>query len=217
MAPDAKAVLKAAALRTVAERGIAGTSARVIADAAGISQGLIFYHYGSVTSLLEAAATEVTEQRATVYRQRLAEVTSLGELARLARQLHDEERELGNVAVMAQLLAGAHTHPELAPVARANFELLADEVRLALHRLLADTALAAALPAEHLAHAVSAAFIGIELLPDADADSDDVDDARPDLFDTLAELARLVDSVLDLGPTATAALRRRLIRDQRRR
>lgn len=211
MASDAKAELRAAALRTVADRGIAGTSARVIADAAGISQGLIFYHYGSVNGLLEAAATEVTARRAAVYRQRLAEVTSLTELAGLARELHDEERELGNVAVMAQLLAGAHTHPELAPVARANFDLLADEVRRALQRLLADTALAADLPAEHLAHAVSAAFVGIELLPDGDAD------ATRDLFHTLAEIARLVDSVLDLGPTATAALRRRLARDRRRR
>lgn len=96
-------------------------------------------------------------------------------------------------------------------MARANFDLLAGEIQIALQRLLADTALAAELSAEHLAHAVSAAFVGIELLPDGDTD------ATKELFDTLAELARLVDSVLDLGPTATAALRRRLTRDQRRR
>lgn len=200
-------MLRAAARRTLTTRGIAGTSARTIADTAGLSQGLIFYHYGSVNGLLEAAATEVTEQRALVYRERLAAATSLGELAHLARQLHDEERQLGNVAVMAQLLAGAYTHPELAPVARANYDLLANEVRDTLDRLLSGTALAAALPADHLAHTVSAAFIGIELLPDT------VDpDTGPDLFETLAEVARLVDSILDLGPTATAALRRRLIR-----
>lgn len=206
---DTRTVLKAAALRTLTTRGIAGTSARTIADAAGLSQGLIFYHYGSVDGLLEAAATEGAEERAAAYRERLAAVTSLGELAELARQLHDEERELGNVAVMAQLLAGAHTHPELVPVARANYDRLADEVQHTLHRLLADTALAGALPADHLAHAVSAAFIGIELLPDAD-------DTSPELFETLGQLARLVDSILDLGPTATAALRRRLPRGQLR-
>lgn len=210
---DTKATLKAAALQTLTTRGIAGTSARTIADTAGVSQGLIFYHYGSVNGLLEAAATEITEQRALVYRQRLATVTSLGELAELARQLHDEEQELGNVAVMAQLLAGAHTHPDLAPVARANFDLLANEVRDTLHRLLADTALAATLPADHLAHAVSAAFIGIELLPTGD----DQADTNAELFETLAELARLVDSILDLGPTATAALRRRITRGSQRR
>jgi AcrR family transcriptional regulator len=208
---DAKATLKSAALQTLATRGIAGTSARTIADTAGLSQGLIFYHYGSVNGLLEAASTEIAEQRAQAYRQRLATVTSLSELAELARQLHDEEQQLGNVAVMAQLLAGAHTHPELAPVARANYDLLANEVRDTLHRLLSDTALAAALPADHLAHAVSAAFIGIELLPP----TDDAD-TSPELFETLGELARLVDSILDLGPTATAALRRRITRDQQR-
>lgn len=210
---ETKATLKSAALRTLTTRGIAGTSARAIADTAGLSQGLIFYHYGSVNGLLEAAATEITEQRALAYRQRLATVTSLSELAELARQLHDEERHLGNVAVMAQLLAGAHTHPELAPVARANYDLLVNEVRDTLHRLLSDTALAAALPADHLAHAVSAAFIGIELLPDTDDDTD----TSPELFETLGELARLVDSILDLGPTATAALRRRITRGHQRR
>lgn len=212
MSSDAKSVLKAAALQVLTERGIAGTSARVIADAAGLSQGLIFYHFGSVTGLLEAASAGVAAERAEVYRRRLADVQTLGELAELARVLHTEERRLGNVAVMAQLLAGAHTHPELAPVARANYEVLANEVRDTLHRLLADTALAAALPAEHLAHAVSAAFIGIELLPDVEGQPD----ATPELFDTLAEVARLVDSVLDLGPTATAAMRRRLARSSKR-
>ena len=209
---DARTTLKAAALQTLRTRGIAGTSARAIADTAGLSQGLIFYHYGSVNGLLQAAAIEITEQRALTYRHRLAMVTSLSELAVLARQLHDEERQLGNVAVMAQLLAGAHTHPELAPVARANYDLLATEVRDALHRLLSDTALASALSSDHLAQAVSAAFIGIELLPT----TDDVDTGQ-ELFDTLGEVARLVDSVLDLGPTATAALRRRISRGQRRR
>ena len=210
---DTKAALRSAALQTLTTRGIAGTSARTIAETAGLSQGLIFYHYGTVNGLLEAAATEITEQRALAYRQRLATVTTLSELAQLARQLHDEEQQLGNVAVMAQLLAGAHTHPELAPVARANYDLLAHEVRDTLHRLLADTALAAALPADHLAHAVSAAFIGIELLPTADNQAD----TNAELFDTLAELARLVDSILDLGPTATAALRRRITRGTHRR
>jgi len=209
---ETKATLKSAALRTLTTRGIAGTSARAIADTAGLSQGLIFYHYGSVNGLLEAAATEITQQRALAYRKQLATVTSLSELAELARRLHDEEQKLGNVAVMAQLLAGAHTHPELAPVARANYDLLANEVRDTLHRLLANTALAAALPADHLAHAVSAAFIGIELLPPTDHDN-----SIPELFETLGELARLVDSILDLGPTATAALRRRITRDQQRR
>ena len=208
---ETRATLKSAALRTLTTRGIAGTSARTIAEAAGLSQGLIFYHYGSVNGLLEAAATEITELRAAEYRQQLATVTSLSELADLARQLHDEERQLGNVAVMAQLLAGAHTHPELAPVARANYDLLAGEVRDTLHRLLADTALAAALSADDLAHVVSAAFIGIELLPDTDSA-----DINHQLFDTLAEVAQLVDSILDLGPTATAARRRRITRGQRR-
>ncbi len=88
---------------------------------------------------------------------------------------------------------------------------LAEEVGTALDRLLAETVLGAALPARQLAHAISATFIGIELLPHDDGTAS----ADSELFTTLTELARLVDTVLDLGPTATAA-RRRLTRNQRR-
>lgn len=203
---DAKTALKAAALLVVAERGIAGTSARTIAEAAGISQGLVFYHFGSVTGLLEAAGAEYSAERAAVYRARLDEVTTLTELATLGRELWAEEREGGGGAVMAQMLAGVHTHPELGPSVRENYDRLAVEVERTLDRLLSGTALADALPADHLAHAVSAAFIGMELIPGGD----DHREVAPDVFGTLLELARLVDGVLDLGPTATAALRRRL-------
>jgi AcrR family transcriptional regulator len=208
---DTKSKLKRAAIDTVVLRGIAGTSARTIAETAQLSQGLIFYHFGSVNALLEAATREVTAARAAVYRDRLAQVSSMIELARLARELHDEERRLGNVTMMAQLLAGAHTHSDLAPVARANFDLLVAEVRLALERLLAGSALADVLPADHVAHLVSAAFVGIELLPD----TRDARAAAPGLYDTVDDLAHLVDTLLSLGPTTTAALRRGLDRGRR--
>lgn len=44
-----------AAIETLKDHGFAGASARVIADRAGINQGLIFYHFDSVTGLLLAA------------------------------------------------------------------------------------------------------------------------------------------------------------------
>lgn len=212
MTKDAKAALKAAALQVVAERGIAGTSARTIADAAGISQGLVFYHFGSVMGLLEAAGEEYSAERAAAYRERLDGVTTLTELAELGRGLWAEERAGGGGAVMAQMLAGVHTHPELATSVRMNYDRLAAEVERTLDRLLSGTALAESLRADHLAHAVSAAFIGMELIPGSEEGSE----VAPEVFGTLLELARIVDSVLDLGPTATAALRRRLARGHRK-
>ena len=68
------------ALRTLAEQGIAKTSARTIAAAAGVNQALVFYHFGSVDELLAAACRYGAEQVVARYRERLAEVGTLAEL-----------------------------------------------------------------------------------------------------------------------------------------
>ncbi|HEV7628954.1 MAG TPA: TetR family transcriptional regulator, partial [Streptomyces sp.] len=46
MSGDTRTKLLAGALRTVTEQGIAKTSARTIAAAAGVNQALVFYHFG---------------------------------------------------------------------------------------------------------------------------------------------------------------------------
>ena len=43
-----------AAVETLRDHGYAGASARIVADRAGVNQGLIFYHFGSVADLLLA-------------------------------------------------------------------------------------------------------------------------------------------------------------------
>ena len=52
MSADTRTKLLEGALRTVTEQGIAKTSARTIAAAAGVNQALVFYHFGSVDELL---------------------------------------------------------------------------------------------------------------------------------------------------------------------
>ena len=103
------------ALETLRTQGIAGVSARSIATAAGVNQALVFYHFGSVDELLTAALRHGAEQRVAVYRERFASVGSLRELLDLGRTLHAEERAAGNVAVLAQMLAGSQADPKLAP------------------------------------------------------------------------------------------------------
>ena len=56
-----------AALETLKARGFAGASARVIAREGGFNQALIFYHFGSVQSLLLAALDLISERRMIEY------------------------------------------------------------------------------------------------------------------------------------------------------
>lgn len=202
--------LIAGALAAVRSHGIAGVSARTVAAAAGVNQALVFYHFGSVDDLLAEACLTATRARVDRYREELAQVSSLRELLALGRRLHEEERALGNVSVLAQLLAGAQSDDRLAGPTAQALGLWIDEVERVLKRLLAQTPLADLADAAGLARAVSAAFIGVELFEGIDPRG-----AKAAL-DSLDQLAVLVEVIEDLGPVARRALRARLRRPARR-
>lgn len=198
-----------AALRVLAEQGIARASARVIAAEAGVAQGLVFYHFGSVEELLAAACDAGSRARVETHRAALADVDSLPALVTLARRIHAEEREAGSVAVIGQLLAGASSHPSLAGPTAAGLGRWITEVEAALTRLLdrtvlGDPALAGTVDVAGLARAVSAAFVGLELYDGVDHPG------AEQAFVALEQLAALVGILETLGPLERAAVRRRL-------
>jgi AcrR family transcriptional regulator len=205
-----KAKLLTGALRTLTEHGIAGTSARTIATAAGVNQALIFYHFGSVDALLADACRHAAEQRVALYRERLARVRTLSELLDLARDLHAKEKSAGHLAVLGQLLAGAQTQPRLAPATAAGMSLWTEELELVLARVLADTPLAEFVDTTGLATAIAAGFVGLELY-------EGVDPAGTDrALAALEQLAALTGALDDLGPVLQRAVHARLRRARKR-
>jgi AcrR family transcriptional regulator len=197
------------ALRTLTEQGIAKTSARTIAATAGVNQALVFYHFGSVDELLGAACRYGTEQRVARYRDRLDAIGTLGELLAFGREMHEEEKAAGHVAVLGQLLAGAQTHPRLAPATAAGLELWITEIERVLARVLASTPLGESADAGGLARAVSASFVGIELYEGVDAPGAGA------ALAALDQMASLVAALDDLGPVAQRAVRHALRRASR--
>lgn len=193
-----------AALVVVARDGFAAASARTIAAEAGANQALIFYHHGSVDALLAEGSRRVSRRRAERYAERLATVASFGELAAVARALHDEERETHDVAVLTQLLAGGRARPVITEALRANFELLVAPVEATIARLIAGSVLDGVLAVPELARTVAGGFLGLELL---DGVVTDVDRGP---FDAIDALAALVDLALGAGTIESAVLRRRL-------
>lgn len=204
MATDTRTRLLDATAQLLAEDGIAAVSARRIGARAEANPALIYYHFGSLDELLAESSRAVTADRVGEYRARLSDVGSLSELSSAARRLHAEERANGNLAVLAQLLAGSRTHPQIRRGLSDNFELLVVEVGRTLERILSDTALDGLLDPQQVARTVSAGFIGIELLDTVRTDSD------PTMFDALDAVAALVDHVLSAGTIPTNLLRRRL-------
>jgi AcrR family transcriptional regulator len=194
------------ALTAIREHGIAGASARNIAAAAGVNQALIFYHFGTVDDLLTTACKISTAARIASYAQRFAAVGSMRELLDVGLVLHAEEKALGNVSVLAQLLAGAQTDQKLAGPTAAALRLWTDQIEETLRRLLAGSPFAEVTDVRGLARAVSAAFIGLELYEGVDPD------AAASALAALGQLAVLVEVVDDLGPVARRALRAKLAR-----
>ncbi|MEV4491842.1 TetR family transcriptional regulator [Micromonospora coxensis] len=192
------------ALAAIRAHGIAGVSARTVAAAAGVNQALVFYHFGTVDDLLAEACRSATEARVAAYRERFAEVRSLRELLDVGRVLHEQERIQGNVAVLAQLLAGAQTDPRLAGPTAAALGLWTTEIEAVLRRLLRDSPAAPVADPAGLARAISAAFVGLELFEGVDPAG-----AREALA-ALDRLAVLVEVLDDLGPLARRALRAKL-------
>ncbi|WP_027340944.1 TetR/AcrR family transcriptional regulator [Hamadaea tsunoensis] len=209
--PDTKIRLMDGALETVRTHGIAATSARTIAAAAGVNQALIFYHFGSIDELLTAAAERSTAERVAAYTDRLAAVRSLRELLVVGRELHEEERALGNVNLLAQMLAGARNNEVLATACAAALAQWMAPIESTLARLLQGSPLEEVTDVAGLARAVSASFIGLEMY-------DGVDPAgAASAFTALEQLGVLMEIVDDLGPVARRAVRARITRTARRR
>lgn len=193
-----------ATIETIRTLGIASVSARTIAATGKVNQALIFYHFGSVQALLGEASLVTTAERVAEYDEQFDSVTSFAGLIEVATRLHAEEHERGNVNVLAQVLAGSPSNPELAKVTGEALSLWTDRVEQVLQRLLKDSPIGEALDAKTLAKLVSATFIGLELVGTTNPDSPGSDLAG---LERLGVLAELID---DLGPIARRAVRAKL-------
>ncbi|GGN90545.1 TetR family transcriptional regulator [Actinoplanes lobatus] len=202
---DTKQRLLDGALAALREHGVTGVSARTIAAAAGANQALVFYHFGSVDDLLGAACEQATRQRVEAFAERFAAVGSLRELLQVGRDLHYEELAMGNVSVLAQLLAAAQSgERRLAAPTAAALRMWTGEIEAVLQRLLAGSPVAEVADIPGLARAVGAAFVGIELYEGVDRDG------ASRALDALDQLAVLVEVVDELGPLARRALKSKI-------
>lgn len=170
-----KVALVTAAHQALRERGYAGASAREIARRAGCEQGLVFYHFGSVTGLFAATLQDVSDRRLAAIGPRLASAGTLPELVDLLRSIVREDIDSGDLTVLAELMVAARAAPDLAPAVAAVLapweEVAATGVRAALSGL----PLGALVPVEDVAHTLVALTLGLELLADSTGGRERVD------------------------------------------
>jgi DNA-binding transcriptional regulator YbjK len=159
-----------------------------------------------LNELIDASVRQAVDESADSYREQLAAVGSLRELITLGQTLHEQERDRGNVAMMAQLMAGAQRDPVLAGAARYAMQRWNAEIEVVIVRLLGSSPLAAFVDLSGLTRAVSAGFIGLELYDGVDPDG------ASSALTALRGLAAIVEALDNLGPVGQRALRATLRR-----
>jgi hypothetical protein len=122
----------------------------------------------------------------------LEAVETLNDLVKVAIDLHGTSADCDQPA-LAAIVAGWSSNSELGPRIVDILRPWDDLVAGALQRSLANTPFGQAVPVDDLAHAISALFLGIELLNRLDGDPSRTDS----LFDSLAGAANLAGPVLD--------------------
>jgi len=189
-----------AAIETLKDHGYAGASARVIADRAGVNQGLIFYHFDSVTGLLLAALDAVGERRRERYDAAVDGVGSPSELVEVASAIFREDLDAGYVGVLVAMIAGAATTPGLGAAVAERIAPWTGFARDAVAGVLADSPLAGLVPAESVGFAVVALYLGMEMLTHLDGDRA----PATALFDQVLQFAGLLGGTGSTGGVAVA-------------
>ena len=180
-----------AAVETLKAEGFAGASARAIAERAGLNQGLVFYHFGSVVDLLLAALDSVSTQRMAQYGAAVDGAGSPSELVDTATAIFREDLDAGHVTVLAEMIAGASSTPGLGPEVSTRLGPWFDFAERAMARTLGGSPLDSVLPVGDVAYGIVALYLGLEMLTHLDGDRS----RALTLFAHAKRLAGLLDMV----------------------
>ncbi|MGN6695946.1 MAG: TetR/AcrR family transcriptional regulator [Aquihabitans sp.] len=192
---ETRTLLLDAALRSLAEHGYAGTTARGIATAAGANPGLINYHFGGMRQLLVAAMARSNEQRLARYAEATANVASVPELIATWQMLHDEDVAIGHIGAMVALLGATSTVPELREDLAELFASWQGFVEEKVAAAVADTPIGPWMPTQQAAFVILALFVGVELLAGLDGN----DERAAELFRAGELMAGLLPAALTSG------------------
>ena len=181
-----------AAIETLKDDGYAGASARAIAQRAGVNQGLIFYHFGSVANLLLAALDSVSEERLERYEAEVSGVTSPSQLVEVAEGIFRNDLDAGYITVLVEMIAGASSTPGLGPEVSARIQPWRAFAQSSIEAALGTSPLRSVIPAEEMAHAVVALYLGMEMLSHLDGDAE----PALALFARAKHLAPLIEALI---------------------
>lgn len=159
---DTRTALVEATVATLAEHGFSATSARAVAERAGVAAGGVFYHFGSMDELLAAVFSTCVDRR--IDRLRAAVAVPEAELAAAFPAAVREEFAHPESRAVLELVVGAIDSPVLGARVRDGLDRSVEFTREVVERLLGDSPLAAVLPLDLVAQVAASAFFGLAVM-----------------------------------------------------
>ena len=196
-ATEVRARLVSATIDTLQAVGYAGTSARAIASRAGVSQALVFYHFGSIDELLLAALDETSRRRMGAYREAMETVTSVADLLEVAGRVFREDLDRGHLKVLAELIAAASSQPTLAAQVAERIEPWIALTEETVSHVLGDSAIVGIVRPRDLATGLVGLYLGLELITQLRGDRRPVDA----LFESVGRLLSAVTALRSGSPS----------------
>ena len=123
------AALLDASIATIAEIGYARASAKVIAARAGVSDGALFRHFGTMGDFMAATAQEVLRRQLELIAKQVAEIPADGSALEVVLTLLRDLTANSNNAVVYELLIAARTDEKL----RTTLSEVLDEYGAKIH------------------------------------------------------------------------------------
>lgn len=200
-----------ACVRTLAEHGHRGTTARSIARTGGFAPGVIYYHFADLDDLFVATLHHSSRARLARYRAELLgpapappDGAATGgrdgavRTVRRLRALYAEDTATGHIAAVQELVAAAGASPRLAEQVRVETGAWQELGEATIDSLVAGVPFRRLVPVRELAGAAVAGYLGMEMLAHLDAGQ-----VRPDtLFDAAERAATLLDRLRLRRPSA---------------
>jgi AcrR family transcriptional regulator len=153
-----------ATLDALAHNGYAGTTARVIASSAGVPVGLIFYHFGTLDTLLLAVLDHTSAARLPQWEEALAEVSHPVDLMRIMGELYAEDMASGHAVAVRELVSNGGLSARLGKEMAVRMEpwfALAEGVAA---RVLHGSPVLGLIPARDLAVTAVALYLGLDVV-----------------------------------------------------
>lgn len=180
-----------ATVASLAEHGFGATSARAVAERAGIAPGGVFYHFGSMDELLAEVYDACNDARIARLTEALTAAAADGDVATALADAARDEFQRPSSRALLELVVGSIDSPLLAERVRAGVDRSIAFTKDAVMAVASGSPAASLLPLDLVAELAVSAYFGLEVL--------DHVGRRVDL-DALASLIRLLTVVIAAPP-----------------